>query len=74
MVLPLAVACGGADIGEECEEGGSTDECVSGGVCTNDSEGLRCREICDTDADCENTTDWSCNGITGTSIKSCQPK
>jgi hypothetical protein len=72
VAVALALgACGGADVGEECEVGGSEDECVSGAVCTNDSEGLRCREICVVKEDCP--ADFDCNGVTSTSIKSCQP-
>lgn len=71
LALPFAVACGGADVGEECDTPGSTDECVDGAICTNSSAGNFCREICDTDADCP--MGLGCNGISGTSIKSCQP-
>ena len=69
--LVLALGCGGADIGEECDEGGSTDECVEGAICTNESDGSRCREICDDHPECPDG--YSCNGVTGSSIKSCQP-
>lgn len=72
LALGLAlVGCGGSDIGEACDTGGSTDECVDGAICTNDSAGNVCREICDTTADC--AAGYSCNGVTGGSIKSCQP-
>ncbi len=71
--LLAVVACGGeADVGESCDTAGSTDECVGGAVCTNDSGGSRCRRICQDDAQCAPTE--ACNGVSGTNIKSCQPK
>lgn len=70
--VTLALAgCGAADIGESCDTGGSVDECVDGAICTNDSAGNVCRLICDSTADCP--ASYSCNGVTGGSIKSCQP-
>jgi len=68
-----AVACGGkSDLGEECDTPGSTDDCVPGTVCTNDLGGRRCRAICAEDSQCAPTD--ACNGVSGTNIKSCQPK
>lgn len=64
-------ACGGADIGESCDTPGSTDECVSDAICTNESAGGVCRQICDNHGDCPDA--HSCNGVSGSSIKSCQP-
>jgi hypothetical protein len=64
-------ACGGAEIGESCDDVGSTDECVDGAVCTNEDRGARCRSLCEEQNDCP--ADHSCNGISGTSRKSCQP-
>jgi hypothetical protein len=69
--LLFFVACGDADIGEECDETGDTDECVDGAVCTNDGEGAVCRALCVEQEDCPD--DEACNGISGTSLKSCQP-
>ena len=73
LCLGLAlVACGGADIGEECDTAGSTDECIAMAVCTNEEADInRCREICDSDADCPAA--HTCNGVSSTSTKSCQP-
>jgi len=70
--LTLALAgCGGAEIGETCDTGGSADECVDGAICTNESDGNVCRLICEMQEDCP--MNYSCNGVTGGSTKSCQP-
>jgi len=71
LAVLLGTACGGVDIGEECEMAGSTDECVSGAICTDESDGNVCREICDDHPDCPD--DHSCNGVSSSSTKSCQP-
>jgi hypothetical protein len=73
LVLSLAAAgCGAAEIGEDCETAGSTDDCVDGAVCTNEEGDInRCRAICDAEEDCD--LGEGCNGVSGTSIKSCQP-
>lgn len=72
IVLFVALAaCGGADIGEECDSSGSTDECVDGAVCTNEATQNTCRKLCDTQDDCPDGT--SCNGISNGNLKSCQP-
>jgi hypothetical protein len=68
--FPLT-ACGGADIGESCDEKGSTDECVDNAVCTNEDDGSACRKLCKDKADCPEGED--CNGVSNTSLKSCQP-
>jgi hypothetical protein len=70
LSLPVA-ACGGADIGEECDGVGSEDDCVGGAICTNSGDTAVCREICDDHPDCP--VGHSCNGVSGTSTKSCQP-
>jgi hypothetical protein len=71
--LLASIGCGGkADLGEECDTAGSTDDCVNGAVCTNDTGGQRCRRICIDDTQC--TSVEACNGVSGTNIKSCQPK
>jgi hypothetical protein len=69
--LALLVSGCGAKIGETCKTAGS-DECESGAICTNDSTALTCRKTCTTDAECASTE--QCNGVSGTNIKSCQPK
>jgi hypothetical protein len=70
VVLPI-VGCGGADLGEPCDRAGETDECVAGAICTNDSSGNFCRKICRDSDECP--AGYSCNGVTRTSTKSCQP-
>ncbi len=65
-------ACGGAEIGESCDEAGSTDECVDNAVCTNEDGRASCRRICAEHTDCP--ADHDCNGVSGTNIKSCQPE
>ena len=72
LACVLGCACGGAEIGESCDEPGSTDECVDDAVCTNEeSDASRCRELCEEHEDCPEA--HSCNGISGSDLKSCQP-
>lgn len=74
MWLALLAACGGeGEIGDDCETPGSRDECVDDAICTNDDVGRYvCRKWCNVQSDCP--PDENCNGITGSSSKSCQPK
>jgi len=68
----MSLGCGGADIGEQCDTAGSADECVDNAICTNEADGVnRCRQTCREQADCPAAT--SCNGVSGSSTKSCQP-
>jgi hypothetical protein len=72
-VLLAAVACSGkGDIGEDCDTAGSTDDCVDGAICTNDGDARTCRRRCNDDAQCAASEE--CNGVSGTTLKSCQPK
>ena len=71
-VLGASACSGKADVGEECDTPGSTDDCENGAVCTNDLGGRRCRRVCNDDTQC--TALEACNGVSGTNIKSCQPK
>lgn len=72
LLLVLANACGGAEIGESCDDPGSRDECVDHAVCTNEEGSTsRCRELCKEQEECPEA--HSCNGISGSSLKSCQP-
>jgi hypothetical protein len=71
-VLVGAVACGSSEVGEECDDVGSADECEDGAICTTDRGGTVCRRICDTNDQCP--ADHECNGVSGTNVKSCQPK
>lgn len=72
FLLACATACGGAELGESCDDQGSTDECVDDAVCTNEDEGAACRALCDAHEDCPAGHD--CNGVSNTSLKSCQPE
>lgn len=69
------LGCGESDIGEECDESGTTDECVADGVCTGEGgETAYCRLICTVQEDCPEG--FNCNGVPGASaseLKSCQP-
>jgi hypothetical protein len=67
-----AAACGGADIGEDCDDPGSTDECVDDAICTNEDGRSTCRLRCDEQEDCP--TKHKCSGVSSTDIKSCQPE
>jgi len=67
----LTLACGGSEVGEECDEAGSTDECEDGAVCTNEDAGAVCRLLCKETVECP--AQHACNGVSGTSLKSCQP-
>ena len=66
-----ALACD-SEIGGSCDEAGSTDECVDGGICTNESGFFAtCRVICFDQSQC--APGFQCNGVTNTTLKSCQP-
>ncbi len=74
--LALAVTaysgCGRSDLGESCDSSGATDECVDGAICTNLSGGGNvCRKSCTVQAD--RASNESCNGISNSNLKSCQP-
>jgi hypothetical protein len=71
MVLALVVGCGSAEIGEECEDIGESDECVDGAICTNETSGGVCRATCTETVSCP--SGHTCNGVSGTNVKSCQP-
>jgi hypothetical protein len=70
----LAIACGEADIGEQCEELGKQDgECEEGGICGKDTDGaVRCLRICFENDQCPPGTE--CNGVEGTNYKGCRIK
>jgi hypothetical protein len=73
-LLALA-ACGNAEIGEECDKTGSTDECVEGGICDTLGGGsttLQCLKICTQDSDCPTTQ--ACTGVSGSNLKACHNK
>jgi hypothetical protein len=72
LAVSLSLAgCGASEVGESCDTGGSADECVDGAICTNEDEGNTCRLVCEEQEDCP--MNYSCNGVTGGSTKSCQP-
>jgi hypothetical protein len=72
LLLALAAGCGGTDIGESCDDTGSADECVDDAICTNEEDDRsRCRMLCEEHEDCP--ASHSCNGISNSSLKSCQP-
>jgi hypothetical protein len=63
--------CGSPGLGETCDKAGSTDACEDGLVCTNESDRNTCQQLCTDQAQC--TAGLSCNGVSGTNLKSCQP-
>lgn len=67
----LTTACGGPEVGEECDEVGSSTECEDGAVCTNHGDEAVCRSRCAEQDDCP--PGFACNGVSGTNVKSCQP-
>jgi hypothetical protein len=71
VVLALVAGCGSAEIGEECDDVGQSDECEDGAICTNEESGGVCRAVCAETADCP--SGHTCNGVSGTNVKSCQP-
>jgi len=72
LIAILLGGCGGADIGEECDDTGSTDECVDGAICdTVEGDRAVCLALCDDSDDCE--ADEDCNGVSGSNLKACHP-
>jgi hypothetical protein len=75
ILAPLALAflsaCGASEVGEECDDAGDQDECEDGVICTNEEGGAVCRALCKEQDDCP--SGQSCNGVSDTSFKSCQP-
>ena len=75
LLLLAPLGCGSAEVGEECDEVGDTDECEDGAICTNlsteEDPGI-CLWLCENDDEC--AADEACNGIAGSNRKSCQPK
>lgn len=55
-----------------CSESGSTTECPGGTVCSTHSTQLLCAPTCQVKTDCR--TDYECNGVSGSNVKSCRPK
>lgn len=71
--LLVLASCGSPKIGESCKTAGDATACVSGAMCTNNAAGGNtCRKSCTADSECATTE--QCNGVSSTTIKSCQPK
>ncbi|MBM4356911.1 MAG: hypothetical protein FJ096_02270 [Deltaproteobacteria bacterium] len=72
-LLAFAACSDGTPIGEPCDAPGTTDECVDGAVCTNESSSERnlCRLLCDDQEDWPDG--YQCSGITNGNLKSCKP-
>ena len=72
-VVGLSIAaCGASELGEECDDAGSSDDCVDGAICTNEEDGSAvCRALCSEQEDCKSGE--ACNGVSGSNQKSCQP-
>jgi hypothetical protein len=68
----VSVGCGDAEIGESCDTSGSRDDCEDGAICTNEDGRNVCRARCDDTPDCP--AGHTCNGISGSNLKSCQPE
>ena len=71
VALGVAWGCGKADLGESCETSGAADECVESAICTKLGDDTKCLKVCEDQADCGASE--SCNGVSGSSTKSCQP-
>jgi hypothetical protein len=69
--LLLVTACGDPEVGEECDDAGSSTECEDGAICTNEAGKAICRAHCVEQEECP--PGFSCNGVSGTNVKSCQP-
>jgi hypothetical protein len=69
--LLLVTACGDPEVGEECDDVGSSTECEDGAICTNQNGESICRASCMEQEDCPRG--FACNGVSGTNLKSCQP-
>jgi hypothetical protein len=74
--LVLLGACGSkAELGEVCDDVGSTEPCEDGLVCdsvSQSTESTACFKVCGTDADCASTE--QCTGVSKGSLKACHPK
>jgi hypothetical protein len=72
-LLLLFAACGGGEIGEDCDTRGSTDECVDGAICDQTSDGkMICLASCADASECADSEE--CNGVSGSNTKACFPK
>jgi hypothetical protein len=72
-VLALAACGSGGKVGDACATAGAmADECGDGAVCTQEGTALVCAKLCAQQSDCASTE--ACNGVSGSDLKSCQPK
>ena len=69
--LIMASGCGGTEIGEPCDDVGSTDECVDGAVCSVLDGRSVCRQLCKDKEDCPDGTE--CTGVSKTNLHACEP-
>jgi len=72
LTLASLTACGPAELGEECESTGSTDECVDGAICDTEDDAAVCLRLCEEDADCG--SGYQCTGVSGDNRKACHEK
>lgn len=70
LFVGVLASCGGGKLGDSCSSAGTTSGCGDGLVCTGGSSSATCARLCTTDADCD--AGQNCNGITGSTLKSCQ--
>lgn len=74
LLMGCALLSGCADVGElgeACTTRGSEGECVSGTICSKDeADNVKCLLVCVEKEDCP--VEFNCNGVSGSSIKSCQ--
>ena len=75
LITVASWGCGGAgDIGDDCSEPGSVDQCADEAVChdrvSGDAPG-RCRLICTDDRDCPGG--GSCEDVSESPYKGCVP-
>lgn len=85
LFVLAVLGCGGAgNVGESCERPGSVEDCVGGAICAPNEapegsssdpvwDSYTCRDICDTQSDCE--AGLECRGVSGspTGERACQP-
>ncbi|MBI4820440.1 MAG: hypothetical protein HY791_29505 [Deltaproteobacteria bacterium] len=73
LLFALHFGCdSGGALGDACKTPSSEDECESGLICTNITDRALCLELCTEQTEC--AASENCNGIEGSSKKSCQAK
>lgn len=72
LLLALSTGCGGAEVGEPCDNSGSQDECVDGAICDTENDKVICLALCKEDSECP--SDRKCTGVSGSNLKACHPK